>query len=340
MESDSPLPLPPEDLSLAHALQLDGRAPFRRIAEVLGVSDQTVARRYTRLVASGTLRAIGQVDPLACGETSWMVRVRCTPDAAAALAEALARREETSWVSLISGGTEISLSVRELPQAAASPDNLLLRRLPRTPRVTDVQAHARLHAYFGQEQAPITRTGPLTAEQVAALAPEDGPDGSVLGRTLDERERVLVGVLARDGRAPVAELAEATGWSETTVRRRMSELRRTGALYFDLDLDLELINRGMRAALWLDVPPAGLAAAGRALAAHPEVGFAAATTGEHNLWATVSCRDGTALYRYLTESVAAIPDLTRVITSPIHRTVKGPGPFPPAGRPQSTRPTR
>ncbi len=37
----------PDDLDrgLIHALHIDGRAPFSRIAAVLGVSAQTVARR-------------------------------------------------------------------------------------------------------------------------------------------------------------------------------------------------------------------------------------------------------------------------------------------------------
>ncbi len=36
------------DLKLLQALELDGRAPFNRIARVLGVSDQTVAGRRRR----------------------------------------------------------------------------------------------------------------------------------------------------------------------------------------------------------------------------------------------------------------------------------------------------
>jgi DNA-binding Lrp family transcriptional regulator len=33
------------DRKIAHALQIDGRAPFRAIGTALGVSDQTIARR-------------------------------------------------------------------------------------------------------------------------------------------------------------------------------------------------------------------------------------------------------------------------------------------------------
>src|ERR1700722_16375393 len=44
------------DLQLVYALQLDGRASFSLIGEVLGVSDQTIARRYHRLRSAGLLR--------------------------------------------------------------------------------------------------------------------------------------------------------------------------------------------------------------------------------------------------------------------------------------------
>jgi DNA-binding Lrp family transcriptional regulator len=339
VDSDSRPRIAAEDEGIVQALQIDGRAPFRRIAEVLGVSDQTVARRHARLRAAGLIRVLGLTNPLACAETAWLLRVRCTPDAAASIADALSRREDTTWVSLTSGGTEISCSVREAPHPRDE-DHLLLRRLPRTPRVTDVQAHALLEVFFGQDQAQINKTGPLTPDQIRALVPEDAPPGTRdelgrwtgrtaagLGRPLDSGERRLAAVLARDGRAAIGELAEATGWSPTTVRRRLAELRRAGALYFDLEPHLDLVNQGMRTGLWLDVEPTALARAGKVLGAQTEVMFAGAVTGEHNVYANVSCRDAQALYRYLTESVSAIPGIQRIVTAPVHRTVKGPGPL-------------
>src|SRR5207249_8810987 len=86
------------DRGLVHALQLDGRAPFSKIAEVLGVSENTVARRYRRLRSGGLLRVVGTTNGYLLGYTSWTIRIRCTPDAAAPIAAALARRPDTFWV--------------------------------------------------------------------------------------------------------------------------------------------------------------------------------------------------------------------------------------------------
>ena len=46
------------DRQLLQALQLNGRAPFSRIAEVLEVSDQTIARRYSKLRSTCALRVL------------------------------------------------------------------------------------------------------------------------------------------------------------------------------------------------------------------------------------------------------------------------------------------
>ncbi|MFJ2953856.1 Lrp/AsnC family transcriptional regulator [Streptomyces sp. NPDC087270] len=325
------------DRRLVHALQIDGRAPFSRLAEVLGVSDQTVARRYGRLRREKTVRVLGLADPLRIGLTPWMVRVRCTPDAAGSIGAALARRTDTRWVNLISGGTEISC----LTQAAAPghDDTLLLQKLPRTPRVVQVTAHAMLHMFFGKDLSPVSRSSALTPDEIAALTPPDAPDNPTRGPAgvptgppadpvpLGPGDHLMCDALAQDGRTSAAELAAVTRWSQSTVRRRLSELRSAGVLYYDLDFGNGLFKSELRAALWLEVEPARLAEVGAALADHSEVAFAAATTGATNIYASVSCKDPEALYRYLTGPVAALPGLRRTETAPIHRLLKGPGPY-------------
>ncbi|MER7674909.1 Lrp/AsnC family transcriptional regulator [Kitasatospora sp. NPDC096128] len=317
------------DRRLVHALQIDGRAPFSTIAAALGVSDRTVARRYSRLRSTGAVRVLGGVDPVALGAELWLLRVRCAPSAAVAVAEALARRPDTSWVSLTSGGTEITCTVRA--ETEADSEALLLARLPRTPRVEGVSAHAVLHSFYGGPDSLIAKLGPLDATAVAALSPpapttSPTPTPPLPPRTgpvrLHDGDRRLLAALAADGRAGFEQLAAVTGWSPTTVRRRMAELRERGVLYLDIDCDPRLLGVATRTLLWISVAPPYLEQAGRALAGHPEVAFACATTGPTNLYATVVCPDQRALYRYLTTRVAALPAVSHVETAPSIRTVK------------------
>src|SRR5271154_6599255 len=86
------------DRQLVQCLGVDGRASFSAIAEVLGVSDQTVARRYRRLRSAGVLRVVGLRYPSYSGYAGWFLRLRCVPGSGLAIAEALARRPDTAWI--------------------------------------------------------------------------------------------------------------------------------------------------------------------------------------------------------------------------------------------------
>ncbi|NUW33533.1 Lrp/AsnC family transcriptional regulator [Nonomuraea sp. SMC257] len=306
------------DLALVHALQLDGRAAFNRIGEVLGVSEHTIARRYRRLRGEGLLRVVGVLDGALYGHTSWAVRLVCTPDAAGPVAEALARRDDTVWVRLTSGGTEIVCGVHA---AGEDGGELLLKKLPRTPRVVAMTAHAFLHMYAGWR----SRVAVLSDDQAARLRfppqPQDVPPSPV-AVSLGEQDRAVLRVLAQDGRAGYGELAAAGRCSQSTVRRRLDHLRGAGALRFDVEIPPQALGYRAEAWLWMKVRPSRLAEVGAALAAHPEVDVAAAITGPSNLMAGVTCRDTQDLYRYLTERVAPLEGVRELETSPVIRTVK------------------
>ena len=308
------------DQQLLQALQLNGRAPFSRIAEVLGVSDQTIARRYTRLRSSGALRVLGMTDPAVLGEVAWFVRVQCAPDVAAPVAEALARRDDTTWVSLTSGGTEIACVTRASVDEGSNA--LLLQKLPHTPRVQGVSAHCILHTFFGGARSLIEKLDLLSSEQVAALRVPRPPSGEIDPGPLTEADHGMLAVLTKDGRAGFAELAQASGTSQSTVRRRLGELLDSGVLYLDIEFDRRILELATRAMLWLSVAPADLVAAGEAMAEHVEVAFCAAISGQANLAASVVCSGVTALYEYLTEKVATLPGVQGVETAPVLRTVK------------------
>lgn len=305
------------DRQIIHALIIDGRAGFSRIATVVGVSEQTVARRYRRLHSAGIVRVVGMTDSQRLGQSDWMVRLQCVPDAAAAVASALARRDDTSWVSLTSGGTEVSCSLKP---SGGSRHDLLLRQLPSSRRIVGISAHSLLHFFRGGASHWPGATRALTPAQSAELAPPAPGQGSC--SSLSGDDRVLMAELTRDGRASYAELAQATHWHESTVRRRVGELRAAGVLYLDVDIEESAFGMGTRAQLWLSVAPARLADVGAALAQHDETPFVAATTGTTNLTATVLCRDDYELYRYLTGRIATLDGVTGLEVAPIIRTVK------------------
>ncbi|WP_243726647.1 Lrp/AsnC family transcriptional regulator [Actinocrispum wychmicini] len=306
------------DRGLIYALNIDGRASFSKIADVLGVSDQTVARRYRQLRATNTARVVGLALPWRVGETRWYLRVRCAPDVSVSVASALAMRSDTYWVRMLSGGTEIDCVVQ--CRAHQEPGNLLLQKLPKTQRVLDVSAHSLLHAYVGGPVEQSEVLSGLTKEQVSALRPKVRYTDEIV--PLDDADYRMLAALERDGRVGFADLAKVTGWSESTAKRRVDFLRETGALYFDVDMDMVALGYPVEARLWMAVPPAQLAEVGRALAKHPEVVFAAATTGSRNLMASVVFRTVPAFYRYLTEKLGTLRAVENLETAPVIRTLK------------------
>ncbi|MER7973925.1 Lrp/AsnC family transcriptional regulator [Streptomyces sp. NPDC096080] len=317
--TEPPPPLDTLDLGLIQALQFDGRAPFRRIGAVLGVSDQTVARRYRRLRDTAGLRIVGALDESRLGRTTWILRLGCTPDTAGQLATALARRPDTAYVDLLAGGTEVMCAMR--PRSRREQDELLLGQLRRTPRVLSVAAHCLLHMFYGGPLGRLDKIQALTADQQEALrrAPAPADPGPVVLDALDE---ALLAPLRRDGRTPLGELRAATGQSESAVGRRLERLRASGVLYFEAQHRLASLGQGVGAMLWLRVAPSALADVGRALAAQREVRFAAATTGPADLVAAVGCAGTEAFYRYLSGTVGALPGVRTVETALTLRTVK------------------
>jgi DNA-binding Lrp family transcriptional regulator len=302
------------DRQLAQCLGVDGRASFSAIADILGVSDQTVARRYRRLRSAGILRVVGLKARDKVGQLGWFLRMRCVPGSGEAIAAALARRPDTAWIQLLSGDTEVLCTLRG---DARDDRNSLLARLPRSARIVEVTAYSLLHLYVGGPDAlgflevlPRDRVEPLRV-------PVHG------GRVeLSDLDMALFQALGVDGRAPYADLAAATGWSESTVRRRMDQLRDTGVLYFDLELNMAAFGFRSTTWLWMSVAPAQLVAAGQALAKFPEVAYAAATTGPANLSACAVCRDETEFYEFLTARAGSLSGIERVETAPVIRTVK------------------
>ncbi|MEU5639059.1 Lrp/AsnC family transcriptional regulator [Streptomyces milbemycinicus] len=340
------------DRGLIHALHLDGRAPFSRIAAVLGVSTQTVARRYRRLRIEAGLRVVGLPDPHRAGQAQWLVRIAATPADAQALARSLARRPDTSWVKLASGGAEI-VTVVHAPRGADASRSMLLRDIPRTAGITAVSAHLLLHTYLGGPTAWRGHLGALSDEQQRRLVPPTAPPPEAdpspaspptsplaqadralteadralteADRALTEADRALLDALRQDGRTSHADLAAATGWSPATVARRLTGLREYGTLFFDVEFDDALLGVTTQALLWMAVAPARLDEIATALARHAELAVVAATTGPTNLVAHALCSDPAALHHYLTRHLGSLNAIRTLETAPVLHTLKATG---------------
>ncbi len=315
------------DLGIVRALQLAPRVPFRALGDVLGRSEQTVARRYRRLRREGVVRVTAVVSPEALGQSNWMVRAQVRPSGAESLARALAQRDDVSWVTLVSGGSEVVCVVRSRTQQAR--EDLLIQKLPRTTQVLGLTMSVVLHRFAGAshteewsalapyldtaQHAALAQWAPPRATARTATATLDGPDAALLDR------------LVTDGRASYAALGAAAGVSEGRAARRLDALLRSGVAFLDVDVSGSALGFRAAAVLWLTVTPGEIARAGESLAACEEVAFVAAVSGAQNMTASVMCRDLTALYRFVTTDLGPIAGVQALEISPVLRAVKQAG---------------
>src|SRR5580658_5975228 len=171
------------DRKIVHALYVDPRAPFSRLAEVLGSSEATVSRRYRRLFDDRILRVVGQLDSQRFGQYDWAVRIRCAPGSAPTVATKLAQHPDSSWVQLTSGGTEIFSTIHSRDREQRTP--LLLSQLSVGRQVVAFEAYCLLHL-FAPGISPPPGPNDLSQREVDQLL------SSTRARTSIERSTVTL----------------------------------------------------------------------------------------------------------------------------------------------------
>ena len=280
------------DCRLAAALQLDGRASWATIAAALGEQERTVARRGSRLLQEGVVRVTG----LSMPGLGVLVRVSCRPGMVWSVAAALTARTDTTFVYALTGASEciaevLCPSVRlprliydELPGLAGSGSQVALPVLEYFRTVRGWQP-AVLHE---REVENIVQGARREIEPDDEFAPVDAADTAIL-RSLEE-----------DGRKTLEEIARFAGVSVSTARRRVTELRASGILSIRAVVDPAAFGLNLEALLWIQVAPRDLHETAKRLTDHPEVRYAVAAGGAHQLIADLVVKDIAAFRAFVT----------------------------------------
>lgn len=309
---------------MLHALQLDGRASFTRIAAVLGLSERAVSRRYHRLRSRLALRVVGLTRDESQNE-EWFLRIMAPSGSSDGLMRALAERDDTSWVAVLAGDGGISCILR-LPTEARD-GATALERFRRSAGIATVSAQRLLTPVAGVGGWP-GRLEALTPEEQDALRP-DAPSKDETEQwpspALSNSDIHLLRLLAVDGRMSSARLARATGVPETTVRRRIAELTNRGTLMFEVEIDPKLYGRNLDVICWMEIQPAALSTISQALRSHSEVAFASTTTGRTQILAILEFTDVGDLHQYLVERIGVLPGINSVHTEIVTRWIKRAG---------------
>lgn len=279
------------DRRVVGALQVDGRASWRRIAGVIGVPVSTVVRRGNALLESRDVR-IGVMRQT----RTVLLEVQANAADVDAVARALAARESSIFVYVL--GSPVRILVEEHDPADDS--DLMLHDIPAIPGVTGVALIPVLEYY---RTLTGWMPGQLTPDEARALNPEFGKPSPVEPALpdLDDSDEAIVAALERDARAAAIDIAAAVGLSESAVRRRLGVLIGQ-AVDVRAIVAPAVLGLPISAFVWLRVRPDAVAAVSAALQASPWVRYSAFTLSDEQILVDVAAPTVLELRRFLTES--------------------------------------
>ncbi|GAB3207721.1 Lrp/AsnC family transcriptional regulator [Marinactinospora thermotolerans] len=281
------------DRRITAALQVNGRASWRRIASVLGEPERSVARRGNRLLERRLITVIGLCvtgDPV-------IVRTRHASGGLRMGGTALARRPDTTFSYAVTGTVDCVTELFCAPRRLLA---VTVDELPGLPGVVGVETLPVLRYYRTvHEWFP----GILAPEEVAELcdvAPAPSSAETPMVEELSDADQAILRALSNNGRLTHEALGRLAGVSEPTARRRVEWLRSSGLVHLRAVVEPALLGLPVEALLWITTAPHAVDRVGRALLESDWVRYAAALMGEYQLLCHVAAPSKADLYEFIT----------------------------------------
>lgn len=305
------------DASIAHCLQVNGRASWSLIASLLAVPERTVSRRGQQLIEAGLVRIAAYLDEARLHRSrALLFRLDVAPGKARPVAAAIAARDEAYTVTAFPASNRVEGLL--LPSSDDAVDEFAERVFPslrdvRSSELTFMTSiFRRGHEWHGGALAPevIERLG---EDLTGGSASMPGPDTD-----LSETDRRIAALLVADGRSPVKQIAAEVGGTSQSVGRRMRALFQSGLLQMRTEVDPRVSGFELEAHVRVRVDAARVERLGARLAEDPAVMYCVGTTGRHPLEFIVKLARLEDLADWLTATFADFPgvDVVDLETEP------------------------
>ena len=301
-----------KDLELISALQHDGRMPFAKLADRLGVSVYDATERYRRLTSAGIMGVVPVANPLAFSNYCQVIvglRVHGHRD------EALARMRsmrEVTYVVTTQGDADIIAEAVVYSNAAM--DRFLkhdLRLLPGLERIEVFSCGSLIlddHNVSVVNQLLSAFAGRSFATKTEANV---GTDSEI--RSLDPSLADTFNMLQRDGRASYQTVGESLGVTHTAVRGRVRKLEDAGLIRIMATVSPMRLGGFRQGFIGLSLRPPHLMDV-EALAAIDEVTYVMSgvgLSGVDYLIEIIAPDDG-SLWRVIDERIRVLPGVEQV----------------------------
>jgi len=104
-------PVDDVDRAIIEQLQRDGRLPYTRLGQAVGLSEAAVRQRVQRLLDTGVMQVVAVTDPMSLGlRRMAMIGIKAEGDAAA-IAEEVGTVDDVEYVVITAGSFDIMAEV-------------------------------------------------------------------------------------------------------------------------------------------------------------------------------------------------------------------------------------
>ncbi|MBY0558813.1 Lrp/AsnC family transcriptional regulator [Hyphomicrobium sp.] len=288
------------DRQIITHLQEDGRRAFVTIARAVGVTEKTVRTRVRQLLGSNIIRIVALTMPSAIGYNAGaLVAINVESSAQITdVARALAGVDDVDYVVSTSGRYDI------LAELVSPSRQTLLETFHTKVRGIDGIARVELFPYFSfyyQQAAFFTQ--PKAAKGLS----------SAHGEQLDLLDRSIAVELSHNGRAPLKNVAQNVGMSETQVRARIQNMASAGTMTIMAIVNpMNLPNSAMA---WLAIKANGnssLRSLARDMAEIPYISYVVICAGRFDIFAEIVCPSTEALLATIDNKVRDNPNVRSV----------------------------
>lgn len=131
---------------------------------------------------------------------------------------------------------------------------------------------------------------------------------------LNELDKQILRLLAQNGRLPSSEIARTVGASERTVTNRVNSLIESGVITIIGVINEEPFGYDVTADIYCQVETTRQEEIAQAIAALPEVRYAAISFGEYDVVGQVVSQTPATLHQFIAQKLAKIPGVQRITT--------------------------
>jgi len=293
------------DKRIVVALQRDGRASWRAVAEAVGSSIATVSRRGQQLIADGIAR-VGVVPSLAAGGPydSFWVRINCEPGTQMDVAAQLVTNPDVRFCTLVTGGYDIILEL--VVRGGAAHYAHLLQELQSVRGVERWRSDLIMHVYKVSLDWGRQLYRELLGPPSERLDAEASAQASCGPEHFDAVDRQILTILKEDGRETFQRIADRLQINESSVRRRFERMRAANCIDILTLVPSAALGMGAETLMTVKVTPARLDAVAHELARYPFVRYLAAMLDDNSLLCEVIGPSVDEVYQFITGSLSVL----------------------------------